>query len=72
MAMAAHQPLLGQRHVLIEVTVGESQPDDAGKRPAFPRGILYDFAFSLFHSGLMACSRARRGDAMAIGDQSSP
>ena len=47
MAMAAHQPLLGQRHVLIEVTVGESQPDDAGKRPAFPGGIPYDLAFSL-------------------------
>src|SRR5712664_4805618 len=63
MAAATNQPLIGQRHVRIEVPVGESQPDDVGKRPAFPGGIPYDFAFSLFHSGLMACSRARRGDA---------
>jgi hypothetical protein len=25
--------------------VGESQPDDVGKRPALPGGIPYDFAF---------------------------
>ena len=64
---ATNQPLIGQRHVRIEVPVGESQPDDVGKRPAFPGGIPYDFAFSLFHSGLIACSRARRVTLMAIG-----